>query len=279
MPLSLSLAVLLSMVEVRGEGTCPAPAEVMAAQQALGATGQTDWVAELEETATGLQLRLLGADGALLASRELQTHAPCPQRATAAAVVLSAWEAELAAAQAPAEVLPPPPQWKLRLGAEAQVGVTTHSGARWMPALALVGHFSLGESPLSGVARLTTALPASSPLGTADAVWMRPMVSLEAGPSLRLGDAFGEWRAELTCGAALVRVWGEGFAVDDSSTGLDVSLSPALRWVGSGEALRPTAAVGAVFWLVPQRVSVSGAAARVLPQWEARASAGVSWGR
>lgn len=279
MLLSWSLAVMMAAVEVRGAGVCPAPADVVAAQHALGATEPSPWIAELEELPEGLRLRLRAPSGEEVASRELRTRASCPERATAAAVVLSAWEAELAGSQRQAPVLPPLPTWNVRLGAEASLGVTEHSGARWLPAGALIGQLWLGESRLGWMARAMMAVPASSPLGSADAVWMRPLVAVEAGPWLRFGEAHGEWLAELTAGVALVRVWGEGFAVDEASTGLDVSLAPGLRWIGGAGSWRPSASVGGVFWLVPQRLSVTGASARVLPQWEVRASVGLLWGR
>lgn len=283
MLLPLALATLLSVIDVQGDGSCPAPAEVAAALQALGtgASGPSRYVAQLSELSEGLSLTLRSPAGDVVASREVRTRADCGQRATAVAVVLAAWEAELAGAPQQAAVLPQPPAWNWRLGAEAALAMTDHSGLRLLPAGAVVGQLWRGDSRWGGLARLGAAWPSRGPLASAEMVWMRPLVSLEAGPWFRWAEPGGSaLQAEVAAGVSVLRVWGEGFAVDDSSTGVDLSLSPGLRWIfGSGE-LRPELALGGTFWLIPQQVRVIGSSqTRVLPQWEVRAAAGFLWGR
>jgi hypothetical protein len=211
----------------------------------------------------------------------VRTRADCSQRATAVAVVLAAWEAELAGAPQQAAVLPPPPVWNWRVGAEAALAMTDHSGLRLLPAGAVVGQLWRGDSRWGGLARLGSAWPSRGPLASADMVWMRPLVSLEAGPWFRLAEpGGGALQAEVAAGVSVLRVWGEGFAVDDSSTGVDLSISPGLRWILGSGALRPELALGGTFWLIPQQVRVTGSSqTRVLPQWEVRAAAGFLWGR
>jgi hypothetical protein len=283
MLLPLSLAALLSVIDVHGDGSCPAPAEVEAALQTLGtgASGSSRYVAQISELSEGLKLTLRSAEGELVASREVRTRADCSQRATAVAVVLAAWEAELAGAPQQAAVLPPPPVWNWRLGAEAVLAMTDHSGLGLLPGGAAVGQLWRDDSRWGGLARLGAAWPSRSPLASEHMVWMRPLVSLEAGPWFQLAEpGGGALQAEVAAGVSVLRVRGEGFTVDDSSTGVDLSLSPGLRWIFGSGALHPELALGGTFWLIPQKVRVTGfGQTRVLPQWEVRAAAGFLWGR
>ncbi len=280
---ALSLVMLLSVIDVRGDGQCPAPSAVAAAQQSLGtsaAGASPGHVAELTELPEGLRLSLRSPSGELLASREVQTRAECSQRATAVAVVLAAWEAELSSGQQQAPVLPPLPSWNWRVGAEAALGLTDHAGLRLLPTGALVGQLWLGASRWGWLGRLGASWPARSPIASAEVVWMRPLVSVEAGPWLQVAQAGGPVQVEVTAGIAVLRVWGEGFQLDQASTGLDLSVSPGVRWLLGDGPWRPELSLGATFWLIPQEIRVGGSSqARVLPQWEISAAAGFLWGR
>jgi len=277
---TLALAMLLSSMDVQGDGSCPAANEVESALQSLGTSEDSSHIAQLVEISDGLTLTLRSSRGELLASRRVQTHAECSQRATAVAVVLAAWEADLAGAQQQAPVLPPPPGWRWRVGAEAALGLTHHSGIRLLPNGALLGQLWRGDARWGWLGRIGSSWPSRSPLATADVVWMRPLLSLEAGPWLRVAEALGELHLELTAGVSVLRLWGEGFSVDDSSTGLDVGVSPGLRWQLGQGALRAQLSLAATFWLVPQQVRVAGSSQiRVLPQWELRGGIGLLWGR
>ena len=279
---TFTLALLLSVIEVQGDAVCPSASEVERALHSLetGETGSAPRVAQVAEVPGGLVLTLRTPTGELLVSRRVQTRAECSQRATAVAVVLAAWEAELAGAPQQAQVLPPPPAWRWRLGAEAMLGFTDHAGLRLLPVGVVVGQVWREDSHWGWLGRLGSSWPSSSELASADVVWMRPLLSLEAGPWLQLGQPLGtSLQAELAAGVSVLRLWGEGFAVNDSSSGVDLSLSPGLRWLLASGTLRPELSLGATFWLIPQQVRVAGASqVRVLPQWELRAGIGFLWG-
>lgn len=281
--LTLSLAAVFATIDVRGDGSCPTPAEVEAALESFGHQQRgrhSPNVAELKETPEGFRLTLRSSAGDLLATREMHTRAECAQRGISVAVVLAAWESELAAAQQQASVLPPPPVWEWRFGAEAAVGVTHHSGVRLLPMAAVLGQMWLGDPRWGWLGRIGSSWPSRSPLGSAELVWMQPLLSLEAGAWMHLLQLNGAIQLELLGGMAALRLWGDGFAEDGSSMGLDGSISPGLRWIIGSGAVRPELSVNATFWLIPQRVGVEGSdQTRVLPQWQLRASAGFLWGR
>ena len=103
--------------EVRGEGTCPSVAEV---RERLGpllpaaaGEGAADIVV-LEASGEKAVVRLRDPEGHVAHERALDTGASCADRATEAAVLVAAWEADLHADVAfpvaePSAPTPPPP--------------------------------------------------------------------------------------------------------------------------------------------------------------------------
>src|SRR4051812_44852268 len=85
--------VLSAAIAVRGAARCPTAGQVADALGALlpaGATRATgDW-ADIAPDGNSIRVRLLQADGTLLAEKRL-APAPCRQQAETAAVVLAAW--------------------------------------------------------------------------------------------------------------------------------------------------------------------------------------------
>ena len=82
---------------VRGAARCPTATEVADALAALtppgAATGAGEW-AEIAPDGDSIRVRLLQADGTLLAEKRL-APGPCRQQVETAAVVLAAWSSQL----------------------------------------------------------------------------------------------------------------------------------------------------------------------------------------
>jgi hypothetical protein len=117
---SAALAALLALtpgaLEITGDATCPAPTEV--ARRLAELLPTTAEAPRPEESAgrvvvarNGLALRLvlLGPNANELATRELPTDGTCDDLATAAAVVVAAWQADLNPDLTPAVGLPSKP--------------------------------------------------------------------------------------------------------------------------------------------------------------------------
>jgi hypothetical protein len=87
-----------AMIPVRGNTTCPEPDDVTRALAALlsSAAPDTKESADVgaDDDGDGIRLRLLRADGTVLAEKRL-LPAPCAELAETAAVVLGVWQAEL----------------------------------------------------------------------------------------------------------------------------------------------------------------------------------------
>ena len=90
---------MLLAADVAGTATCPQPDAVAQAWRAAQTDALTAerWLARVDagEAAGSTRLRLFTGDGREVASRELPADRPCDELAQTAAVLLSAWQAQL----------------------------------------------------------------------------------------------------------------------------------------------------------------------------------------
>jgi hypothetical protein len=142
--LAALLALTAGTLEVRGDATCPAPADVArrlaellpTTAKAVAPASPTGRVI-VARNGLALRLVLLGPNANELATRELPTDGTCDDLATAAAVVIAAWQADLNPDLTPAVALPSKP-------AVPVPAVATSAGARATPAPALPTRLELG---------------------------------------------------------------------------------------------------------------------------------------
>ena len=115
-PVLLALWLAHPMLAIEGDSTCPTPAQVDEQLGNLAArreAGQEEPSAQhrayLSLAERFVNVELLGPDGGLLAERQLDRSASCPELAQAVAVILAAWEANFSPTLAPTVVEPPAP--------------------------------------------------------------------------------------------------------------------------------------------------------------------------
>jgi hypothetical protein len=113
--LAAVLALASAGLEVTGDSTCPSPSEVVRRlDEILTASAPTarDAIAArviVTHDGPSLRLVLLGPNSNELAARELAPEGTCDELATAAAVVVASWRADLDPGLSPGVRLPPRP--------------------------------------------------------------------------------------------------------------------------------------------------------------------------
>lgn len=290
MAATLLIASLLSTVSVQGEATCPAASAVEARlRELLPDSAGPAHVARIETIEGGVRIALFNEDGRPVASRDLETSAPCEQRAEACAVVLAVWEAELRAGTALAlpaasprapvasrveAATAEPPRRALRVGLDLGLG---GSLAALQPAVsgAIAASFSRADSPWGARLSVVASSPRSFALGSGTVRWLRP--SLTLGPTW---TARGGLDLELSAQAVatLLSVAGSGFAEDSSAWGFEAGLATEARLIWTGGPVEWWLGLWAAAWPSRQTVRVSGAELTAdLPWLEAALRAGVGW--
>jgi hypothetical protein len=249
-------------LDVTGDATCPAPAEVARRVDELlpspASANATD-AAKVVVTRNGrvLRLVLLGAKSNELATRELAAEGSCEDLAAAAAVVVGAWRADLnpnltPAMRLPAGARPEPPSLEISpatseppardrpfavgLGLVASdTGGDVAPGGMLLGTLGLTSHFGLDASILATTSR-------SAAVGTLPdaASWSR--VTLAFGPEVGLGRARVTGAFHVEALAALLRVRGVGAPNASADTSaeiggaaggrLEIATGTSAVWVG-----------------------------------------------
>ncbi len=307
----LALWLAHPMLAIEGDSTCPTPAQVdeelgnLAARREGGREEPSaQHRAYLSMAERFVNIELLGPDGGLLAERQLDRSASCPELAQAVAVILAAWEANFSPRLAPTVVEPPaPPPAPPAAPPPAPAAVV----AQPEPAAKRPLTFDAGMGMLTSVAggeavfgaKLEgTIFPLAIPIGldsvlsvasthtqaisspAAEARWMRPALSI--GPNFR-------WRGkpaamlDIHAGGvlAVLRVQGAGALFKTSSdTSLQFGLCAGLRglWTWNNGA----AWLGAELYAYPgqDRLAIGnyGDAGR-LPHMEVQLAFGISLGQ
>ena len=290
MAATLLFAGLLSAVSVQGDATCPTASAVEERLRALlpDSTGPAH-LARIEAIEGGVRLVLFDRDGRPVASRDLETSAPCEQRAEACAVVLAVWEAELRAgtalalpAAAPrgpvasrAEVeTAEPARSALRVGLDLGVG---GSLAALQPAVGGVLAASLSRFDSPWGARLSVVASSARifELGPNTVRWLRP--SLALGPTWTARGGL-DLEVSAQAVATLLSVAGSGFAEDSSALDFEAGLATEARLVRRGDRVDGWMGLWAGVWPGRQTVRVSGAELTAeLPRFEVALRAGLGF--
>jgi hypothetical protein len=301
--LAAALAALLALAPlglvVTGDATCPAPADVARRLDGLiPATSEPPGspVGRVIVTRNGpaMRLVLLGPNANELATRELPIEGTCDDLASAAAVVVAAWQADLNPDLTPAVALPakpapapvalaiahaaPPTPASRRL--ELGLGlVVSDVDGNLVPGAVLTGAFGRGsfglDASLMGTTSRTTAVGA---LATA-ASWTR--VTLALGPAWqpRRGALRGDVHVQGLVGVLHVRGVNLANAGSDTTPQLGAGAGAKMELVTGTSAL--WLGVDVFAWPGAQRLVIEnddldqGRIARL----ELVASIGISLGR
>jgi len=295
---ALGFVLAFAMVEVGGDVTCPAPAEVsrllgtMVDQGAPGGASR----ARLSRTSAGLHLELVSEGGERLAERDLPGGESCADLAQAAAVIIGAWEADLdphltarvalPAPVGPAEsaaavqttlASPParPPSFDLGLALIASVAGSEIAPGAVIRAWLAPGGWHTGLSlSLSGVTSRSEAV--ADYAGAAS--WRR--FTLGAGPELRFEAGHTILAAQAQALAALLNVEGVGLTTTASSSTSQLGTGLGLRAGRPWGTAIPWIGADALLWPGHDRLVITGVSEHgQLPRFEVQVSLGLSLGR
>lgn len=287
-------------VLVDGQATCPSAVEVQRRLGDLMAGVRDDLSqdrARIETTTDGLRIELRRDDGSLIAERLLGAKGSCADLASASAVVIATWEAQLRpvrtariqlppedrAGSAPAVAREAPSPAASRSSLEAGLGGvgSLAFGDATEPALGglVFGTWSprgagLGlHAALAGTAARTSSLTTSVTTS-----WTRAF--LQVGPSYRLlvGPARVDAHAGALAGALFVSAAGVPSARSDASLDFGASLGVRLstRWA----PMAPWLGIEGLFWPARDRLAISGiSTTREVPRLEAWLAIGVTFVR
>lgn len=283
-------------IEVKGDTSCPAPADVEAALPGL--TGRSDPgagsdVAELTPDGDSVLVTLRRASGEPLGEKRLDAGQSCDERARAAAVVIAAWEAKLAPqagalvveSPAPAAVAQAVPTPVLHYPARPEPETTIEPGVG--------GAVSVNGTTLASAARIDVAIVRSqAPLmaavgglfvgshsvgvGPGDATWRRFGLLAGVGSRRIWRPIFLEARA----GVALtwLDISGSSYPSNTSGVTFDPGIPITLRFGVRTGHVRWWADATAAFWPRGQEVYVNGGpGSSFLPRGEALLGLGASY--
>ncbi|MBX7100220.1 MAG: hypothetical protein K1X89_21065 [Myxococcaceae bacterium] len=270
---------LLAALAVEGDARCPSKEQLRAALAKHGALAPRDrHTVSVREGRSDVVLTLTDEAGQRLGTRALPAGSSCEALAEAAAVVVSAWEAELDAKPSTLELAPPPPapvREPLRVEVDLGAGVSAARVAA--PGFSLGVRVSRGERGLLLGATVLVPFPRSEPLGAGTIDWMRPVGALGAGYRWRLGPVGLD--GQLGVGLVLIIASGHGFTSDQQRLGVQPATVAVVRarWAEGG--LRPFVGLATAFFLLPQVLEITGVSqARGLTRAELSAVLGISWG-
>jgi hypothetical protein len=274
----LGAIVLLGVaVVVEGDTTCPTPAMVAESLEPLLAevpSGIDPDRAQLAQKGDAIEVSLRTASGRLLATRHLAVQPACDELAAAIAVMIAAWEGDLAASTAAISLgAPPPPDRRVTRAAPIyEMGASFVAG--WSGSEITAGGsvelwFGPGASAwaahlsLLGLSSEQQALPPGS------VSWTRPRWAVGGRYRLARGHHLSlDLRADAV--AAVLVIWGDGFSANETAVAFDPGLSGGARLNVSWGRWTCFLEASALGWLRGQRAEVTGLAEALdLPRVEA----------
>jgi hypothetical protein len=288
--LPLHLTLIAWALQVQTGGDCPSTAAITARLAALASDATSPGPAASQRVlvtsvAAGTTVQLVGADGEPLAAKLLPPGETCEELAETVAVVLAAWQTELAGG---ALAMPRPPA---RASAKvAQPGPAREPGGLTVSYLAglfaaadaegMSSSFWLGVRVARPTSRLGAALslvgsgPREAALVPGVARWGR--VAVAAGPSLRFTT--GHWLVlgEADAVGALLIARGSGFQTNLGIESWQPGAALALRVGRSFGRLAPHVGIVAEAWPLEEEIAVRGAStSKRLPRWDVLLGAGL----
>jgi hypothetical protein len=309
LPAAFSLLVTAAPLQVEGDVSCPAPAEVAARLRPLlggAGVGQPGDRVRLDREAGVLRVALVRADGQVRGARNVDERHDCAELAEAAAVILASWQAAeappLRAPAAAARLTSPGPVARLQAEGAATTpnppdgtapasvdlhlgGAATFAGDGARAGVSLAGTFGgiAGGLGLRLGARYDgfhrVVVRGSKSTGDAGVRWRR--LPLTLGPAFRVAASAMVVEGHLALAAAWLTLAGEGFANDQRNDVLDVGTSAGLRLIVPGltsARLCPYLGVEGAYWprkTVANELSNQGSAA--LPRSELAAVLGLAF--
>jgi hypothetical protein len=240
---------------------CPAPGAIAQRLQALRAPGASapNYVVNVGRTDGTVTLTARDERGATWVRRELPASAPCNELEEAAAVVLLAWEAQLAPGAVPVPEMPAPPMvpavmkeaapepaaaWGARVGASAQLWLSSASptwGAQG--SVELHGKRFGVELDVLGQGQRQLVLSPGRVTWSRFTVVLCPTVSLAAAEGLDVSVGAG-----LAAGPFWIQ--GTGFSRNFSQLDWDLGVTANAKALLPGMwRVRPFVAVAGVVWL------------------------------
>jgi hypothetical protein len=301
----LALWMTHPSVVVEGQATCPSPAEVQRRVQDLMA-GVPDAVAQdrarVDRTSGGLHVDLRRDDGNRIADRVIASAGSCADLASAAAVIVATWEAQLrpertarinlpgedrsapAAVAVSAPAAPPaaPPRARLEVGLGATGSLAFGDDVE--PALGglVFGSWAPRPSGPGVYAAASAATTRTSTLtGTVTTSWTRAAIAV--GPSYRVlaGPARLDAHAAALAGLLFVSAAGVPSARSDTSSdfGAALGVRVSTRW----DPMAPWLGLEGQLWPARDHLEISGPAgtsmSRTVPRVEGQLAVGFSFGR
>jgi len=267
--MSIVLALwLATTIDFVGDARCPDAAMVRAELDRLGVSNSDRLVITRgDET---IDVELVAPGGRSIGSRSLAARAECAALAAAVAVLVAAWESELASE--------PPPAFALGAEPRAELGISAG-------ALGMFGGRSRG---LGGTVAVTAERAASrwglasslgatvherQSLGPGDVGWFRIMLGVGGQLQLRPGGMRVAVRGEALAG--MLRASAHGYDRNDSALAFAPGFAGGVR-VQLG---RPYVELGGVAWVRREHLHVTGVMGEVeLPRAELALGFGMTTG-
>jgi hypothetical protein len=300
--------LMILLLDVTGEGACPSAveverhlAELMPASLASPGPGPGHR-ASFSRIEAGIHIELRGADGVRMAARDLAAAGSCDELASALAVVIAAWEAELDPRIAGAVELPPPPPAlpEPRAPAVAVAGpapppppeqrpppryaVAMGLFASWVGTLApgarIEGSFAPGDAHLGVAAALSSTGSRTQAVAATPGAARWTRIVLGAGPrySFRFGGPVLDVHAQALAG--LLRVEGIGLPVTAADTSVELGVAAGLRTGWSWRAVAVWIGLDALVWPGRAELVIGGLPDRAeLPHLDLQLGGGVALGR
>jgi hypothetical protein len=292
---SATTGAVIAAVAVRGETSCPTPEAVAARLEALvpGAAGTAPAPvrqAHLARDGAGLHIALHAQDGTPIARRTLPGQHSCEALAEAAAVIIAAWQIDIARGPLlAAEEAPPRARLELERPARAPA-----LGPRW--GLGAAGGLSLAGSsaaPAAAVSVTHAPAPAQAWAGRLDLSYRGPRELglpggqvrwqrwvLGAGPQLQGAAGATGWAFHLGPALGITRLEGRGLVNARDNTDFGLGVAGGARMSLGSTGLRPFLEIAARAW--PTRIVAyegGGLGQTSLPRLEGMLSAGAAIGR
>ena len=287
-------------IDVRGETTCPRPSEVVAALERVTGPGSPEPVSDVawlavEDVRVVVWWRRGPGEGQRneVRSKAIPPGLSCAERATAAAIIIAAWEARLV--DPPAEPLRPaaPAERSPPAAVTTRTATVTRDPELAVSAAGLLSGNSAGFA--GGALVEIQRQPGSWPfgvsagalfvaehavgLGAGAAVWSR--AGLTADVHRRFNWALPWLEARAGVVVSFLKIGGRQFLPDQGSFAFDPGITAGLRLGLSLRRASPWLHLGAALWPRSQFVHSTGGGAErgQLPRLEVLAGLGLSLGR
>lgn len=281
------LQVLLASVEVSGNASCPSPADVAVKLSRPSSGPSSAAHAFVDQTPAGVHVALKNSDGQLLGEGTLSDAESCEDLASAAAVMIEAWQARLSS-PAPVPTLPIPrplapagdrPEGEvasqpLRVGLSAAPVMFIG----WGPSafgFRITGSLGPGEARWQAELGVTAQGLREVSLGPGAADWRRS--SLQLGPVWTVLDSPLHVDVGFFGAASLLQLQGRHFETNLSTRSFEIGAGASAK-VSYPAPLHPFATWITSFWPGEQKLAAAGVdEAATVPTWEGCLAVGLEW--